>query len=113
MRLIHLYRLIKSNKPKRILRSAPFKSKVKRQSFEVSAITILNIFPIQFSNDKLNAFKSLIKHNLLEDFGMSFFKEKTVIVNERKILQEKKTHKKSNTIIFFYLFYFNFLVFFN
>ena len=97
-----LNKMIKSNKPNRILRSAfslpPFKSKVRRLSFEVSAIKILNIFPIEFSYDKLNSFKSLIKHSILGDFEKSFFKEKPVIVNERKF-NKKKNYEKSNTTI--------------
>ena len=64
MRDDRLNKMIKSNKRNRILSSfslPPFKLKVRRLSFEVIAIKMLNILSIEFSNDKLNTFKSLIK----------------------------------------------------
>ena len=74
------------------------KSKVRRLSFEVSAIQILNILPNNFYNlHKLNKLESLIKQSILVDFEKSFFNEQPVIVNERKFYI-KKIHEKSNTI---------------
>ena len=43
-------------------------------------------------------FGFLIKHTIFEDFERSFFKEKPVIVNERKF-NKKQKYEKSNTTI--------------
>ena len=52
----------------------------------------LNIFPIEFSTTKLNNLKSLKKQTKSAGFDKSNFKDKPVIVNERKFNKKKTSY---------------------
>ena len=70
---------------------------VKRFSFEVTAIKLLNIFHEDLFENKVNTFKSLIKNNILTDFEKSFFNENKIFVNENNF-KKSKYYTNSNFI---------------